>query len=475
MKRNSIFGSIVIICISLVFKGCAPILSQKTEDNSVPDSYNEVQDTTNTAGVSWKEFFTDTNLIALIDTSLQNNQELNITLQEIIIAQNEIQARRGEYLPFVNLKAGAGAEKVGEFTREGAVEENLDIRPDVGFPETLPDYLITADVSWEVDIWKKLRNAKKAAVLRYLSTIEGKNFLVTKLVAEIGSSYYELMALDNMLSTLKKYIEIQKNALKVVKLQKQAAKASELAVRRFEAEVHKNQSKQYNIKQKIIETENRINFLLGRFPQTIQRNSQDFMDLEPLPIHAGIPAQLLTNRPDIKQAELELAAAKLDVKVARARFYPSLDITAGAGYQAFDTRFLVRPESVIYNLVGELAVPLINRMAIKAAYYNANAKQIQAVYNYQRTVLNAYIEVVNRLSKIKNLKKTYDMKEKQVKALNQSVTVANNLFKSARADYLEVLMTQRDALEAKMELIETKLQQMNAIVNIYKALGGGWK
>lgn len=476
MKRNNILNYLRIFCILLVFEGCAPALVQKTANNSVPKSYNNAQDATNTAQVSWMKFLTDTNLVALVDAALQNNQELNITLQEIIIAENEVQARKGEYLPFVNLKVGAGAEKVGEYTRDGAVEKNLDIRPGKEFPEPLPDYLISANVSWEVDIWKKLRNAKKAAALRYLSTIEGKNFMVTKLIAEIAISYYELMALDNLLATVKQYVEIQKNALRIVKLQKQAAKATELAVRKFEAEVLKNQGYQYNIEQKIVETENKINFLVGRFPQTIQRNSQGYNDLVPDTMHTGLPSQLLTNRPDIKQAELELAAARLDVKVARARFYPSLDIIAGVGYEAFDPSFLIRtPESMLYNLAGELSVPLINRRAIKSAYYNANAKQIQAVYNYERTVLNAYIEVVNKLSKVGNLGKTYDRKEKQVQALTQSITIANKLFKSARADYLEVLMTQRDALEAKMELIETKAQQMYAMVNIYQALGGGWK
>lgn len=459
-----------------MFNGCTPVLMQKTENKNVPEKYNNVQDPTNTSEVSWAKFFTDTRLIELIDVALQNNQELNITLQEIIIAGNEVQAKKGEYLPFVNLKMGAGAEKVGEYTRLGAVEKNLDIKSDKEFPEPLPDYLISANVSWEVDIWKKLRNAKKAAALRYLSTIEGKNFVVTKLIAEIASSYYELMALDNMLTTIKKYIEIQKNALEVVKLQKQAAKATELAVRKFEAEVLKNQSYQYNIEQKIIETENRINFLAGRFPQSIQRNSQGYNDLTPGTLYAGIPSQLLSNRPDIKQAELELEASKLDVKVARAKFYPSLDIVAGIGYEAFNPKFLLNtPESMLYNLAGELTMPLINRRAIKAAYYNANAKQIQAVYNYERTVLNAYIEVVNKVSKISNLGKNYDRKEKQVQALTQSIVLADKLFKSARADYLEVLMTQRDALEAKMELIETKAQQMYAMVNVYQALGGGWK
>lgn len=134
MKRNNILSYLRIFCISLVFEGCAPALLQKTANNNVPESYNNAQDTTNTAQISWMKFFTDTNLIALVDTALQNNQELNITLQEIVIAENEVQAKKGEYLPFVNLKVGAGAEKVGEFTRDGAVEKNLDIKTWQGIP-----------------------------------------------------------------------------------------------------------------------------------------------------------------------------------------------------------------------------------------------------------------------------------------------------------------------------------------------------
>jgi outer membrane protein TolC len=192
-------------------------------------------------------------------------------------------------------------------------------------------------------------------------------------------------------------------------------------------------------------------------------------------IHAGIPSQLLANRPDIKQAELDLEAARLDVKVARARFYPSLGISASLGYQAFNPSYLLTtPESLIYSLAGDLTAPLINKNAIKATYYSANAKQVQAVYNYERAILNAYIEVANQLSKISNLEKSYDLKSKQVQTLTESITISNDLFKSSRADYMEVLMTQRDALESKFELIETKKEQMNALVNIYRALGGGW-
>lgn len=476
MFRKINYTHLVVGCILLAFSACtAPELTQRTADTSVPESYRGSLDTTNTAQLKWKEYFADPYLNALIDTALQNNQELNITLQEIEISRNEIKARKGEYLPFVGLGAGTGVEKVGRYTSQGANDANTEIDHGKEFPEPLGDFMLGAYATWEVDIWHKLRNAKKMAVTKYLSSIEGKNFMVTTLIAEIANSYYELLALDNQLEIIRQNIQIQSNALEIVRVQKQSARVTELAVRKFEAEVYHTRSLQFEIQQMIIETENRINFLVGRFPQPIVRSPQTFNELVPEIIHAGIPSQLLANRPDIKQAELELAAAKLDIKVAKANFYPSLDISAGLGLRAFNPTYLVKmPESLLFSLVGDLAAPLINKNAIKANYNNANSKQIQAVFNYERAILQAYIEVANQLSNINNLEQSYNLKAQEVRALTESIDISNKLFSSARADYMEVLLTQRDALESKMELIETKKLQMNAMVNIYQALGGGW-
>lgn len=467
-----------VACLLTVFSlsSCVPALKVRETRKNVPATYAASTDTTDAATIQWQQFFTDPNLRVLIDSALANNQELNIILQEIAIAKNEVRARKGEYLPFIGIVAGAGTEKVGEFTRNGAVEHNLPVHEEQAFPEPLPDFMISARMSWELDIWKKLRNTKQAAVMRYLGTVEGKNFMVTHLVAEIANSYYELMALDNQLEILQNNIAIQQDALEIVKLEKLAAKVTELAVRRFEAEVLKNRSNQYDIQQRIVETENRINFLVGRYPQPVSRNSSAFSNLVPDSIYAGVPAQLLAYRPDIRQAELELAAAKLDVKSAKANFYPSVRLTAGVGLNAFNPSYLTEtPASLLYNVAGDLVAPLINRNAIKAAYANANARQLQAVYDYERTVLNAYVEVVNQLSNIQNLRSSYDLRAQQVDALSSSITISTNLFRSARADYMEVLLTQRDALESKFELVETQKQRMNAMVNVYQALGGGWR
>jgi len=476
MSPMKLYKCVGIAGVALALASCnIPHLVGKAENKKVPASYNNSQDTINTAKLKWSAYFTDPALTGLIDIALKNNQELNITLQEIEISRNEIRARKGEYLPFVGLKGGAGVDKLARYTSRGVSEAGSEITPGRETPEVLPDYMLAAYATWEVDIWHKLRNAKKAAVNRYLSSVEGKNFVVTVLIAEIANSYYELLALDNQLGIVKQNIEIQSNALEIVKLQKEATRVTELAVRKFEAEVLSTRSLQFDIQQKITETENRINFLLGRYPQTIARNDEAFNTFIPAAIQAGLPSQLLSNRPDIKQAELQLTAAKLDVQVAKAKFYPSLGISASIGYQAFNPTYLVKmPESILFSLIGELVAPVINRNAIKASYYTANAQQIQAVYNYERTILNAYNEVANQLSKMNNLGKSYDLKTKEVQALTQSIEISNDLFRSARADYMEVLLTQRDALRSKFELVETKKQQLNALVNIYQALGGGW-
>lgn len=475
MVQMIVSKSLPLVLILLLLGGCKTFQSPiKTESNVLPVSFASSRDSATIVNINWRDYFSDKNLTALIDSALKKNQELNITLQEIEILKNEVRTRRGEYLPFVDVGVAAGVEKEGRYTRHGSVDENGEILPGRRFPEPLPNYEVAALASWEVDIWKKLRNAKKAAALRYLAGTEGKNFLVTNLIAEIANSYYELLALDNQLDIIEQNIQIQAGALEVVRQQKTAAKLTQLAVNRFEAQLLNTKNLQYDIRQKIVETENRLSFLTGGFPSSIPRNPVTFNQIVLDSVKAGIPSQLLSYRPDIRRAELKLAASKLDVQAARANFYPSFRIVGGIGFQAFNLSYLISPESVLFNLAGDLVAPLVNRNAIKAQYNSASAGQVQAVYDYERTILNAYVDVVNQLSYVQNFEKSYKAKSAEVDILVQSVNISNSLFRSARADYLEVLLTQREALESKMELVEIKKKQLNAKVNIYRALGGGW-
>ncbi len=482
MPKQHVIGSLMACLMLLVLSGChlpslcchIPGPCCPEPGPALPDSFNGAASSENSAHVGVDGFFNDPVLLGLISQGLANNQELNIRNQEIAIASNEIMARRGAYLPFVSVGARGGFERTSKYTPLGAAEEQLTFPGDGEFPDPLPNTRLTADLFWRIDIWREFRNARDAAQQRYIEAIEVRDYFVTRLIAEIAENYYELAALDKRLVFLNQTIEIQKQSLEVAKAQKAAARGTELGVQRFLAEVRKNESQRLIVQQSIIEVENRINFLVGRFPQRVDRKSWDFIRLDSRILSVGVPAQLLLNRRDIQAAERELTAAGLDVLVARAHFYPRFDITAGVGFEAFNPRYLFDPGAFIANTAGELVAPLINKTAIRAEYNNANARQLQAVFDYQRTVLNAYTEVVNRMSKVQNYRRSVEIKQGQVKALVESVDVATNLFQNARAEYVDVLFSQRDLLEARTALIETKQQQLSAIVNTYQALGGGY-
>jgi outer membrane protein, multidrug efflux system len=475
LLRNNMHTGILLMCTLLT--GCKIVEPvQNTRILEQPKTFAAETDSLNTAEIKWKDYFTDINLIALIDTALTNNFDLLSALQEIEIARNDARFKKGLLYPTVTAGAGYSLEKVGRYTSQGAGDASAEITPGQMVPENLSDFNLGLHASWEADIWGKLRNSKKAAFSRYLSSVEGENFVVTNLVAEIANAYYELLSLDYELKYIREAITLQQNALKVVQIQKEAGAVNELAVQQFEAELFNSQSLEFGVQQQIKETENKINLLLGRFPQQIPRDTAtEFADLVPMIVKAGIPSQLLKNRPDIKKAELELMAAKCDVKAAKAEFYPSFSITGGLGFNAFKTSYLfTTPQSLIYSVAGDLMAPLINRSAIKAEFYKASAYQLEAMYDYQKSILNGYVEVSNELSNISNLQQTYDKKLKAVEALNNAINISNSLFKSGRANYFEVLSTQREALQSKLELIETKRRQFSAVTNIYKELGGGW-
>jgi outer membrane protein, multidrug efflux system len=452
---------------------CIPGLRGAQSSPPLPADYNGLTSPENAADLGVAEFFQDPLLTSLVAQALSGNQELRILDEEIQLASNEVLLRRGAYWPFFNLRADMGVEKPSLFTPLGAAEEQLLTPNGDHFPDPLGNFKVGADFLWQIDIWRELRNARDAAAQRYAAAIERRNFFVTQMVAEIADNYFELMALDQRLQILEQIIGLQEQSLRVAVLNKDAGRDTDLPVQRFQAEVSKNQSERLIVLQEIIQAENRINFLRGSFPQPVPRSSANILELNLPAVQMGYPAQLLQYRTDIRQAERELAAAGLDVQVARARFLPRLDITGSVGFEAFEPKYLFEPEAFFGNIAGGLVQPLINWNAIKADYYSANARQLQALYNYQRTILNAFIEVVNNLAKADNYHQSVEIKRQQLSSLETSVDVATKLFQSDRAEYADVLFSQRDLLEVETVLIETKQQELSAVVNAYQALGGG--
>jgi len=462
--------------LAILLSSCGiPQLRPADPGRELPVTFNnDATSDENSSQVGFEEFFNDPILTNLIDQGLAGNQQLKILAQDIEIANNEVLRRRGSYLPFVTFGGYAGVNKWSPYTLEGADNVENVLPNGSNFPQPLPDFLAAANLSWQIDIWRQLRNARDAAGLRYLGTAEGRNYVVTRLVAEIAENYYGLMALDKRIENLDRTIALQEQSLKMAKSQKEAAQGTELGVQRFQAEVRKNQSQKLIIKQEIIEVENRINFLVGRYPEAVERMPVDFFHLNLHALNLGVPSEMLQNRPDIRQAERELAAAGLDISVARANFYPRLMITSDVGFDVFNPRYIfASPSSLVYGVAGNLAAPLINKMGIQADYKNANARQLQACYNYQKTVLNAFTEVINRISKVQNYSTSIELKMQQLQALEASVNIATQLFQAAQVEYIDVLFAQRDLMDARMVLIDTKREQLSAIVNTYQALGGG--
>ena len=380
------------LLIGMHLSGCSSLKPTDRELNSLPDNFtfSDYSDTTNFDVVSGSEFFSDPFLQSLIKEALDRNQELLIMEQQVARSKAEVKARKGEYLPSVQFLGSSESEKVGKFTRNGAVEEQLTIDHEE-FPEPLNTHQVGLNASWELDVWKKLRNKKKAAYHEYLGSWEANRFMISQLVAEISSAYYDLITLDLISKNLEQYNNLQLSAIQTVRLLKQAGKSNELAVKRFEAEFDRNQSELLRVKQEIISLENEIRFLVGNPTQPIER-SQGFVSLPLLLPTQSITPRLLLNRPDIKQAEQELFASKLNAKAARMAFFPSVELSANFGREAFKSTLLSSaPESVFYKIAADLVAPILNLNELKAGVQVANAKQEQAYLEFEKTSLKAYL------------------------------------------------------------------------------------
>ena len=427
------------------------------------------------AGTSWKDWFGVGELNRLVGEALGNNLDLRIALQRMEITRAAARAATGALLPRVALVMGGGVRKLGRYTSEGAGNATTEITPGRLIPVPETDMALGLQASWEVDLWGRFRNQRESAAARYLASVEGTNLVLTSLVADVASAYYELLALDHLAEVLGQSVARQQQAVEVIRLQKQAGRANELAVQQFEAQLAETQALQREVSGNISNAENRVNVLLGRYPQPLRRSKAVLFHPSPK-LPTGLPAELLANRPDIRQAEQEVRASKFDVKAARAAFFPSLTLNAGVGLQAFNPEFLVKlPQSLTYSVSGGLLAPLVNRRAIEAQFAGAQANQIEAIYNYQRTILNAYVEVANALSQIHDLEKILAFKQAQKAAMVEAASTADLLYRAGKATYLEVLLAQQGALRSDLDLIDTWKRRHVADIVAYRALGGGWR
>ncbi|MCC6838026.1 MAG: TolC family protein, partial [Bacteroidia bacterium] len=364
--------------------GCKTTQYDTTAVNEkLPKKFDTNTDSASTTIAKWKDVFFDPDLVALIDTALKNNYDLQIALQKVEFAKAGLKYNKGIRLPELGINMAAGERKFGSYTMDGVGNYDTQFSPNINdkqqIPDPLPDYYVGFQTSWEIDLWGKLKNKKKASAARFISSQYGKDLIVTNLIAEIASAYFDLLALDNEAKILIDNIELQQEALDLVIAQKEAGRANELGIEMMSAQLLNSKAIQAEVQQLALETQSKLNFLCGIYPQSIKRDTSYFSQHLQTSLAAGIPSDLIKNRADIRQSEFELKASNADVRSAQAAFYPTLNINAALGLQSFNALLLLEtPASMAYNAAGGLAAPLLNRRKLKADLMASKAEQKQA-------------------------------------------------------------------------------------------------
>ncbi|OZI09673.1 RND transporter [Siphonobacter sp. BAB-5385] len=450
----------------------------------VPSAYAGSLNDPNTDSLSigndpYNRLFTDANLVALIDTALARNLDVKMALQRLEVTRAQYGISQAALRPQVDAVVSAGVDRFGRYTLNGVGNYDTNFSEYVTgssiIPNPVPDYFVGFRSSWEIDLWGKLRNRKRAAYNRVLASQEGRNVIVTDLVAEVARLYFTLLSLDAELEIIRDNVELQQQALSLVEVQKAAGRVTELAVQQFNAQLLNTKSLEGGVRQQILQAENQINVLLGRYPQPIQRGISIREQQLPATVAAGVPAQLMSRRPDIRQVERELEAANIDVAVARAEFLPSLNLTPYVGLNAFRLGVLGSVESMTAGILGGLSAPVLNRRFIKGNLRVTEAERNRSFLAYQQVILRGVSEVVQSLKGLENFRNVADYQTQQVNVLKQAATTSDNLFATGYATYLEVITAQRSVLESELSLINTKRSQFLSLVDLYRALGGGWQ
>ncbi len=445
----------------------------ETPKDAFPENFRNAsvsKDTTSIADVEWKNFFTEKDIIELIDSAVARNNDLQIATKNIEIAQYRFTQSKWGNVPQVNLNVSASTSNPSDNSFTG---KNLGQA--LG-QNHIDDYSAGATLSWEADIWGKIRNQKKGAYAGYLQSEEVKKALQTTIVANVSKGYYNLLMLDAQLEIAKQNFKLNDSTTNIIKLKYDAGQVTTLAIQQSEAQKLVSAQLIPQLEQNIAIQENALSVLTGSFPNSKTRTTR-LSVLEVKNNNAvGIPSSLVGRRPDVKSAELALKVANANVGITKADLYPSLKITAQGGVNSFETsNWFNIPASLFGTVAGGLTQPLLNNKKVRTQYNIAVAEREKAVLGFRQSVLVAVSEVSDALVKVEKLQQQESFLKERVKTLQQAIKNANLLFKNGMAEYLEVLSAQSNLLQSELELADIKRQQLSANTELYRALGGGWR
>tara|TARA_B100000678_G_scaffold4476_4_gene3881 strand:- start:6602 stop:7930 length:1329 start_codon:yes stop_codon:yes gene_type:complete len=423
---------------------------------------NLPQDSITMADVSWKDMFTDPVLQGYIAEGLENNIDIRVAMQQILAAEAYLKQGKAGYFPSLTGNASFTHQELSSNSQFGGLFSSLD------------QYEISGSLSWEADIWGKIRSNKRAFEASYLQSIAAHQAVKTTLIANIASSYYQLAALDEQKSVTEKTIENRKKSLETNKALKEAGNITEVGVKQTEAQLYTAQALLIDINNQIRLLENTISILLGKEPTSIQRTALERQNIE-TELKTGVPAQLLRNRPDVIQAEYGLVNAFELTNAARANFYPSITLTANGGLQALSAGDLFDTNSLFATIVGGLTQPIFQKRQIRTQYEVAEAQQEQARLQFRQAYLTATKEVADALYNYEAASDKIEVKEKEYNSYSTATEYSEELLTYGLANYLEVLTARENALNSRLDLINAKYSQLNSMVDLYQALGGGWQ
>jgi multidrug efflux system outer membrane protein len=429
----------------------------------------ETTDTTSVANLPWKSFFADPELQRLIDSAIARNYDMQVAYQNIRSAQLTLGQSKLGYWPDLTLNV------TGQYNRPSDNSLNGLTASQFLGTKHIDDYNANIGLSWEADIWGKIRNQQSKALAQYLQSTEARKALQTNIVEGVADGYYNLLMLDAQLTIARTNLALNDSTLTIIRLQYNSGDVTALGVQQAEAQEQTAAELIPQLEQSILLQENALHILTGSLPGAIVRSKT----LEQVPVRdslaAGVPAELVSRRPDVRSSELALTIANANVGITNASLYPSLTITAQGGLNTFTaSNWFNIPGSLFGLVAGGLTQPLFQRKKLLTQYRLALVDREKTVIEFRQSVLVAVGEVSDALAKINKLKEQQVVAARRVNTLQSAITNANSLFRNGLANYLEVITAQSNVLQSELELASIKKGQLSAEVELYRSLGGGW-
>lgn len=461
---KKIIGYLLFVMVPvLTMLSCKVTQPYQLPNMSTSNLYRDVSptDTATIATLPYTQIFTDTILQRLIAQGIGSNPDLLVAYTRIQQAEASYFQSRAAFLPSLNANTGVTTSRLSN-------AQGLGVR------NSATIYELGVSAGWEADIWGRLSSSRRAAFASLLQTQAGARAVQTSLVANIANYYFTLLALDQQLFITRQTVAYWDTTVVTMRALKEAARVTEAAVVQTEAQRYAAEVTIPDLQQNIREAENALSILLGFPPGPINRTSLDVQ--QPIAVlQTGVPAELLSNRPDVQEAELNFRYLFELTNVARTNFYPSLAITASTGLSALTPGAIFQPGAFAASIGAGLTQPIFNQRLNRTRLEIAQAQQRGALINFQNTLLNAGREVSDAISLYGTAITKIGIRSNQITALNRSVSYTNELLRYGFATYTEVIQARQSLLQAQLGSVNDRLQQLQAGVNLYRSLGGGWR